>query len=344
MLPGKFKSSINRAAVFIQELVPVSLFSYFTGPFVPVFMMHRFACPERDINGVDLVLLRECLEYFRKSGYEAISLETLASALINGDSVPDKTAVFTIDDGFFDQFELAGPLFAEYDIPLTYFLITDFIDKKLWPWDDQISYILNSTNEGKYLLDLGRKEFEIVVGSAENRRPQYVKIRNILKSTSNSNLYDELPAIYRLFDVDIPAEIPDKYRPMEWEDAQTLIKQGHNIAAHTCSHRILSRLQRPEAESEIMNSIRRVGEMIESPSPVFAYPTGRSGDFTHEDVDFMSGTGLLATVTTVPGSVLTRKNSKAYLHSLPRYSMPDDLIQFRQCLSWLEVIKERIKA
>jgi len=344
MLPGKFRSSVNRAAVSIQELVPASLFRLFIGPFVPVFMMHRFACKERGITGIDLTLLRECLEYFRKSGYEAISLETLASAIINGDSLPDKIAVFTIDDGFFDQFELAGPLFAEYDIPLTYFLITDFIDKKLWPWDDQISYILTSTDEGKYLLNLGGKEFEITVGSADNRRPQYVKIRNILKSVSNNNLYDELPAIYRLFDVEIPAEIPVKYRPMQWQDAQALVKQGHNIAAHTCSHRILSRLERPEAESEIMNSIRRVNEMIESPSPVFAYPTGRSGDFTQKDVDFMTGTGLLATVTTVSGSVLTRKNSKAYLHSLPRYSMPDDLIQFRQCLSWLEVIKERIKA
>lgn len=344
MFPEKLKVTMNKAAVRVQELVPASLIRLFTGPFVPVFMMHRFACQDRDINGIDIASLRGCLEYFRKSGYEAISLESLASALINRNPLPEKVAVFTIDDGFIDQFDIAGPLFAEYDIPLTYFLITDFIDKKLWPWDDQISYILTHTRAGQYRLTLNGRNFDISVGSDANRRPQYVKIRNILKSVPNSSLYDDLSDIYRVFNVEIPAEIPDKYRPMEWDDARKLIAQDHKIAAHTCSHRILSRLEKSESESEISHSIQRVNEMIESSSPVFAYPTGRSGDFTQREIDYMANTELLATVSTIPGSVLTRKNKKSYLHSLPRYSMPDDLIHFRQCLSWVEIIKEKLRA
>ena len=50
--------------------------------------------------------------------------------------------MFTIDDGFIDHHDIAGPLFADYDIPLTFFLVTGFIDGELWPWDDQLSYAI----------------------------------------------------------------------------------------------------------------------------------------------------------------------------------------------------------
>ena len=100
--------------------------------------------PPRDICG-------DACSYLVRNKYNFISLERLVLALRNEEALPPKPVVFTLDDGYVDQAEIAVPIFLEFDCPVTFFVITGMLDHTLWPWDAKVSWIIETT--GKTSLD-----------------------------------------------------------------------------------------------------------------------------------------------------------------------------------------------
>src|SRR5688572_27287631 len=105
-----------------------------------IFMMHRFAVPDLGVSGHDPEVVRSALEYLRRRKYHFATLTELLDCLERGEPMPERTIVFTIDDGYFDQAEIAAPLFAEFDCSATCFVCTGFVDGELWMWWDQIEH------------------------------------------------------------------------------------------------------------------------------------------------------------------------------------------------------------
>lgn len=315
------------------------------GNFVPVFMLHRLDHPDYGVEGLRIGDIRKNLEYFRKNKYQPISLATIAEHLLAGTTIPYKSAAFTIDDGFIDQCDIAGPLFEEYDIPLTYFLVTDFIDGKLWPWDDQLAYLIDHANTGHYEIVLGSQIHNITLEEGRGSRSSVLKaIRNTLKERDNTRIYEIVKELYSSFNVTFPTVVPNTYRPMTWGQAAALQKSGHHIAAHTRTHRILSRLTNEDASDEIESSIIAVQKHIKSPANVFAYPTGRRPDFTRRDALFLNELGVSASVSTVAETFVPRHNLSVFeRHSIPRLPMPSSRNDFIQYLSWIEFLNTTMR-
>jgi peptidoglycan/xylan/chitin deacetylase (PgdA/CDA1 family) len=75
------------------------------------------------------------MQYLSKV-YNPISLEKMAQHIQNGTSLPSKAVAVTFDDGYRDNYENAYPILKKYDIPGTFFLITDYIGTGEIPaWD-----------------------------------------------------------------------------------------------------------------------------------------------------------------------------------------------------------------
>ena len=110
-------------------------------------MVHRINFDGSSKPGITPDHLRNCLLYLYQTGYQPVSLEDLFSALNNQTQLPEKAAVFTMDDGYIDQALIAAPIFIELDCPVTFFVITDMIDQTMWPWDAQVSWIINHTKK-----------------------------------------------------------------------------------------------------------------------------------------------------------------------------------------------------
>lgn len=109
-----------------------SLFSPAQRDCATIFMLHRFQDPNRGIAGFDPAQLRRGLEYLRKNRYELVSLENIFDRLARRGSALRGAVAFTIDDGYVDQAEIAGGVFAEFDCPVTTFVATGFLDGHLW--------------------------------------------------------------------------------------------------------------------------------------------------------------------------------------------------------------------
>ena len=109
-----------------------------------IFMLHRFRCADAGVRGHDPAFVRAALEYLRANRYELVSLRELYARMAR-DAMPVRRAVaFTIDDGYFDHAEVAAPIFAAFDCPVTTFVTTGFLDGHLWFWWDQIEYVFES--------------------------------------------------------------------------------------------------------------------------------------------------------------------------------------------------------
>ncbi len=215
---------------------------------IPIFMLHRFTSTSPSSSGTHSSHLRHCLQYLSENGFNFISLEELIIALKTGKPLPLKSVVFTIDDGFADQVEVAAPIFLEFNCPVTIFLITGMLDGDLWPWDDKVSYLVNNTKKDFLDFILADEHLHLPLNNQTNRRNAVRTIQNTIKSLSAENMSDTLNQLVHVTSCTLPDIPPGNFQPMTWDMARQYESKGIHFAPHTVSHRILSKLTRDSAE------------------------------------------------------------------------------------------------
>ena len=117
----------------VLSAIPQVIANKLAGEFVPVFLLHRITDRNGDLNQEQIKQLHEYLKYIRKQDYRPLALKDLFIHISNGEPLPERSVAFTVDDGFADQFEHLAPIFSQYDVPLTCFVITGMLDGILWP-------------------------------------------------------------------------------------------------------------------------------------------------------------------------------------------------------------------
>ncbi|MDB4582902.1 polysaccharide deacetylase family protein [Draconibacterium sp.] len=321
------------------SIIPQALSNVLVGEFVPVFLLHRIIDCNAQPNLTEVKRLHTYLEYLRKNNYHPISISELIIRILSGDTLPERSVVFTVDDGFADQFEHLAPIFSQYDIPLTCFVITDMLDGILWPWDDQVKHIIRTTELKSLKVDFPDGSIFSYSLHQNDKVKVIDSMRNRLKSQDQTYIYKWLAGFYNVAEVEIPPEPPLKYRGASWEQAKRFVKQGHSIAAHSKTHRILSRLNDAEVRDEIMGSYQHLKFKLPEAVDIFAYPTGRRADFGGREEKIIRDSPLLGAVSVIPDAV--RKGHQ--LEALPRFGLPNNMSDFLQCLSFIEVFKNKLR-
>ena len=91
---------------------------------------------------IDPAVFAEQLEYLKKNGYQPITFNTLAEAMINKTALPKKSVVITFDDGWENQYTYALPVLRQDKFPATFFIITSYADRKYaayMTWDQIVA-------------------------------------------------------------------------------------------------------------------------------------------------------------------------------------------------------------
>ncbi|WP_334013452.1 polysaccharide deacetylase family protein [Alteromonas sp. S167] len=320
--------------------VPPSLFRYFIGSYVPIFMLHRVKSSASPKAGHDPLFLRKCLAYIRKKNYNPISLEDLANLIIEQENIPPRTVVFTIDDGFKDNIVDAGDIFSEFEIPLTCFVISGFVDGSLWPWDDQLEFVFGTSKFVPKSISLPNGD-KFSLYKKDGSRVSVSEFRNHLKTIPQSNLYFWMKEkLYPAFEMNVPSHPPKAFLPANKEEIKRFIRQGHQIAPHTQTHRILSQLKDTEIREELRNSLLYLEQTFSSVSKVFAYPTGREADYNLRTAKICEDLGFKAAVTTTPRPW----TQDSHLFMMPRYSMPSSFFDFLQYAGPIEATKDFLRS
>lgn len=119
---------------------------------VPVLMYHRIIpTSEAGNSAPGLVVSPEMfsaqLKALRDAGWQSITMATLADDMATDQTIPAKTFVITIDDGWSDGYDYAFPIMREYGFVGTYFVIGSRIDEKDFLSTDQLRALEAAGNE-----------------------------------------------------------------------------------------------------------------------------------------------------------------------------------------------------
>ncbi len=318
----------------------LSLGEKIVGRRVPIFMLHRFASPALGVDGHDPDFLRWALEYLRGSKFNFVSVEDVAKSLRGQCELPPRPVAFSLDDGFYDQADIGGRIFADYDCPATYFVTTGFASNEVWFWDSKVEYMLDQCDD----RNLERLDYQFKsLGEMQNPRKELIiKMIRKLKSQSLEDINKTLRGWSEQLEVKLPEKAPEKFAPASWGTLDEIQRLGMKIAPHTYSHPLLSREEDGDSHSEIARSVQDLKTHLADYSNVFAYPVGRAVDFGKREEQFVEELGFLGAVSAIPGSV--DQSCSDCLFSMPRFGFPDtkkDLIQYA---SWIEALKSRIRA
>jgi len=326
-----------------------SLISKVMGPLrrchVPVFMLHRMEDSERGVKGHSPDFLRTCLSYLKEKNYNFLSLDQLIQGLDGKASIPDKSVVFTIDDGFIEQATIAVPIFEEFGCPVSIFLLGNFSSEISWPWDYQIEYIINTTKFKSIDFKNDKLELKHSISSQFKRRKLIRYIRDRLKKTSTENAQSSVNQLAVQLQVEVNSKPPESYLPITWEFARRCESSLIQFGPHTMDHSILAFQSNEQSETEVIKSWDILEKELANPLNVMCYPTGRLGvDFGEREIGIVRDNGFRAGLSVTPGFVDLRKaGSEDNRYNLQRFGLPDTMDEFIQLCSWVEVAKEKIR-
>ena len=95
---------------------------------VPVLMYHAFSdSGERDRYILAKRSFARQMRLLSLLRYRPVSFDRLAEALRNRKPLPRRSVVVTIDDGYRDNFDVAGPILSRHRVPATIFLVSQRI-------------------------------------------------------------------------------------------------------------------------------------------------------------------------------------------------------------------------
>jgi peptidoglycan/xylan/chitin deacetylase (PgdA/CDA1 family) len=289
-LPSLLKST---AATAFHHAGGLAAVRWFNRQGLRILMYHRFS--DR------AALARQCAHIRRH--YQPVSMATVSEWLHAGRSLPPYALAVTVDDGHGDFQEGGYPVFAEYGIPVTVFVVTDFLDGKSWLWFDRVVCAFGQAKVSEASIEMpGGNVLHFKLESAASRRAAGQHLADLavaLSPADRRKLVGELP---RLLKAEMPEQAPPEYRPLSWDAVRLLAASGVEFGAHTKTHPILSALTDPEElREEIADSKARIESELDRPVLHFCYPNGKMRDIGPAAVEAVRAAGMQTAVTAEPG-------------------------------------------
>jgi peptidoglycan/xylan/chitin deacetylase (PgdA/CDA1 family) len=277
----------------------------------------------------------------RRGRHPVLALSDLIGRVQEGREVPDGAVVLTVDDGYADFLTAGLPLFTRYECPVTLFVTTGFVDGRGWMWWDRLLHVLRQTPRREVVV-LGR-QFRLERSSPAELS---LSISLMLEKHPWDVVERELHELAGRLEVE-PAETPpEEFAPLTWEELRASLREGVEVAPHTRTHPVLSRVDDARAEDEIVGSWLRLRQEVPDALPVFCYPSGRTEAFGAREIGLVRAAGLHGAVTTRPDYVRTRLSREEWQSTrwcLPRFACPASLDQLRSFTSGLERFKRLLR-
>lgn len=339
--------SIARRAVasVLASKVCESLFRQFMLDRATIFMLHRFDCPDIGVRGHDVAFIRKVLRHLRLNKYELLSLRELFARVANGGQLFRRSVAFTVDDGYFDHAQVAAPIFAEFDCPVTTFVTTGFLDQQLWFWWDQIEFVFESTRRPAISVCTGFKTIHYQIDGPGKRADGIDDFTGYCKTLKTDERHQAIACLAEAAEVELSVKPPARYAPMTWEALRAAEQQGMEFGPHTVTHPILSQSSDEQSAHEVTQSWEKLRREAKNPVPVFCYPNGQFVDFGEREIRVVRQAGLYGAVSGEPGYFdrghIMRDADERY--RARRFAFPDNMTDLIQYVSGIERVKQLLR-
>ena len=229
--------------------------------------------------------------------YRLVSMAEVAASIGGARPLPANALAVTIDDGYAD---IAGAqtVFRKHGIPVTVYLVTDFLDHQMWFWWNRILYAFSRSDCRQLEIADQRLTFD----SGAQRHAAADAVIEAAKRLPNARRLALCDEVVERLGVRLPDELPPEWRPLSWKQVRELRRDGMEFGAHTVTHPILSTVEDDAMLArEIAGSKRRIEEELGEPVKHFCYPNGQRADIDERTLAAVRQSGFETAVTTEAG-------------------------------------------
>ncbi len=231
----------------------------------------------------------------------------------------NRFVVFTFDDGYRDNLEIAHPILKKHEVPFTVYVTSGYVGGggELW-WRALEEVIARQDHIGAVIE--GRTRYFDTRTLAEKEavfREIYWWLRSIDEDVLRAFVRD-LAERYRV-DMDDMA----RCALMTWDEIRRLAADPLvTIGAHTANHYALAKLDRDRALSEMRAGAAAIAAELGVMPEHFAYPYGDPASAGSRDFALAAEAGFKTAVTTRKGMLFPEHEE--HLMALPRVSLNGD--------------------
>ncbi|HKT31112.1 MAG TPA: polysaccharide deacetylase family protein [Gammaproteobacteria bacterium] len=207
----------------------------------------------------------------------------------------------TFDDGYRDFYECAFPLLQRKGIPAAVFVVTNLVGSPNLQTHDELYLLLNQIAVQGELSEHSLAQLLAAAGAAEQLmarlRPllpnAFALTRTLLESLPHAQI---LRIVEKLGErAEVPAEVRQPLRALDWEALGQLQRAGITIGSHTQSHVFLVNECEYRIVEETAGSKEQAEQKLGAPIEHFAYPDGQ---FNEQVVDAVAAAGYRYAYTT----------------------------------------------
>jgi len=249
---------------------------------VTVLTYHRVArrgdAPMLDQGVIDVApdQLDRQLAFLRR-WFAPIGVEELRAYVAGAGPLPHNPVLVTFDDGYRDNHDVALPILLRHGVRATFFVATDYVERRRPYWWDRINFVVNASARGRLVLDYPER-LELPIDGAGERRETIRRALRIVKDRRGLDLPRFLDGLETAAGVTVSRDEERRLADetvMTWEHVRALRRAGMDVQSHTHTHRVLQTLEAREVEAELRTSRAVLEEALGEPVRAVSYPVGR---------------------------------------------------------------------
>lgn len=284
-----------------------------------VYMLHRVA--EREI---DKLFSNENMKisptYLNMQIQKIQQTHTIISSIKIKQYIKQKHkkpfAVFTLDDGYKDNYTNAFPVFKKNNCPFTIFLTTNFPDKTAILW----WYLLEDLILQNDCLTLSNgKTYSCT--TQQEKENTFLKIRGVILNLNQEVLEQELNQLFNNYSIDWKSKCDELC--MSWDDIKILQTDSLvTFGAHTKNHFNLKALPTKDA---VIKEIQDGLDILKNHginATTFAYPFGSPNEVSDREVKILKSMSFSTAFLAYGGNFIIKH--KNHFFEIPRIMMTEE--------------------
>lgn len=308
--------------MILKKLMKNKIFKKYSQGLGTIIMLHRVSeYNEENIKynehlKVSPKYLEETIIKLKQMDYEFISLDELYIKSREND-FNKKFVVFTLDDGYKDNFENAYPIFKKYDIPFCIYISSSFIDKTAILWWYMIEEIILKNNE---IVLWG--ESRISCQTSREKEQAFLFVREKIISLKKEKLLDELKKMLMNYNVNFYKYTNEL--TLELGELKELLKDKLvTIGFHTKNHFAMKNLSEQELLEEVVEAKKELENLLNIEIKHFSYPFGSRDEVGEKEMKYIKNLTIFQTACTTRNSNIHRWN-RNHLEGLPRIFLSEN--------------------
>ena len=265
-----------------------------------VVIRSQYAVRNYTKKHIEVDAFRRCLLDLRDHG-TPISMDDLLAHHEAGVPLPPRAFAITFDDGFENNCSVAAPVLSELNIPATFYVTTNFVDRNGMSWIDRIEYCLEQVPAGRVSLpwDDSCHSFS----DTATRIEFLTYLRNVVKADPKIDVDAFADEVFRQCHMDpVYASDGPLDRKMSWEQVRALHDDRlFTVGGHSHTHKNLAFLPENEMKREIATSLKLLREKAGIVAIHYSYPEGLEHCFSPSVISELQRGGIRCSPTAISG-------------------------------------------